>query len=456
MQTGSAIEHDPFRHKLAALVLPIVCQQFMLALVSASDALMLGMIAQEPMAAVSLATQVTFVQNLFLAAITIGLSVLAAQYWGKGDISAVERLFASVLKWTSAVSFAFFLAALVFPHGLMRLFTNDTVLIADGAQYLHAVSPSYLFSGVSQIYLCIFKNTGRAKLAGAVGSASVAANIVLNAILIFGLYGAPALGIEGAALATDAAKLMELLWCMAAMAGDTRVHLRAAYLRRNDAALCRRFWQYTAPVLGNETVWGLGFTMYSVIMGHLGSDAVAANSIASIVKNLAACFCLGLSSGGGILVGNELGAGHPEQARAYGARLCRLAIVCGALSGAALLAAGPLVLRAADLSETAAGYLRWMLVICSYYMIGKSVNTVTISGIFCAGGDSRFGLLCDFITMWCITVPLGFLAAFWLKLPVAAVYCIISLDEIVKLPAVYRHYKQYRWVKDLTAREEPQ
>lgn len=165
--------------------------------------------------------------------------------------------------------------------------------------------------------------------------------------------------------------------------------------------------------------------MYSVIMGHLGSDAVAANSIASIVKNLAGCFCMGLGNGGGIM------------------------------SGLVLLAFSPLILRAANLSVTAEGYLKGMLLICAYYMIGRSVNGVTIRGIFCAGGDSKFGLYCDCISMWCIMVPLGLIAAFVLKLPVLAVYFIISLDEFVKIPAVYLNYKRYRWVKDLTVKTDP-
>lgn len=142
-----------------------------------------------------------------------------------------------------------------------------------------------------------------------------------------------------------------------------------------------------------------------MIMGHLGSDAVAANSIANIVKNLAACFCLGLGNGSGIIVGNELGAGKKDIAREYGGKLTRLSIVCGIASGLVLLIFSLFILMAVDLSAQAEGYLKWMLVMCSCYMVGKSVSCTTIGGIFCAGGDSRFGFLCDTVTMWCIAVP---------------------------------------------------
>lgn len=443
-----------FPKKLITLVLPIAFQQFMLALVSASDALMLGMLRQDALSAVSLAGQLTFVENLFFAAMTIGLSMLAAQYWGKGDNASVEKIFAYVMKITALVSFLFFIACLFFPNALMSIFTNDSSLIDAGAIYLRTVSLSFFLTGISQIFLCTLKNTGKASKSSLISCVSVIVNIVLNAVFIFGLFGFPKLEIAGAALATVIARIIEVVWCIAETVKKESVKLRMSYIIHGSKFLRRNFWKYTAPVLGNEIVWGIGFTMYSVIMGHLGTDAVAANSVANIVKNLVACFCLGLGSGSGIIVGNELGAGKLEKAKAYGQRLCKLSIICGVASGLFLLAVSPLIISVTDLSETASGYLKQMLVICSYYMIGKSVNGTTIAGIFCAGGDSKFGFICDTITMWCITVPLGFIAAFVLKASVIAVYFIISLDEIVKLPAVYRHYKKYKWVKDLTAKTE--
>ncbi len=442
-----------FAKKLLTLVMPIAFQQFMLALVSASDALMLGMLTQNALSAVSLASQITFVENLFFAAMTIGLSMFAAQYWGKQDRISVEKIFAYVMKITAVVSFVFFLASLCFPNDLMRIFTNEQPLIDGGAIYLRTVSLSFFLTGVSQVYLCTLKNTGKATKSSAISSASVIINIVLNAVLIYGLFGFPKLEIAGAALATVIARAIEVIWCILETTKKDSIQLKPSYIVHGDKSLRHDFWKYTTPVLGNEIVWGVGFTMYSVIMGHLGTDAVAANSIANIVKNLVACFCLGLGSGGGIMVGNELGAGRLDMAKIYGRKLCKLSVICGAVSGLLLPALSPLILTVTDLSDTANGYLKWMLVMCSYYMIGKSVNSTTIAGIFCAGGDSKFGFLCDAITMWCVTVPLGMLAAFVFDLPVLAVYFIVNLDEIVKLPAVYRHYIKYKWVKDLTLKK---
>lgn len=439
-----------FRTKIISLVLPIAFQQFMLAVVSASDAVMLGALNQDAMSAVSLAGQIQFVFNLFLAAMTVGTSMFAAQYWGKGDKSAIERLTAVVYCITLPAALLFTVLTAAIPVPLMRIFTNETLLIECGAKYLRSVSFSYLFCGISQIYLCVMKNCGRAFMSSLISSVCVLLNIGLNALLIFGLIGLPALGVIGAALATVIARFIEMIWSLSDSIKKERIKIRAEVFIHFDKTLHKDFWKYTLPVLGNEIVWGVGFTMGTVIIGRLGSDAIAANSIATIAKNLVICFCLGLGAGGGILVGNELGAGNLEKAKLYGGKLCRISVVSGVATGAILLAASPLVMLFAHLTPTANEYLKQMLAVCSYYVIGKSINCTTIGGIFCAGGDSKFGFLCDAITLWVIIVPLSLIAAFALKLPVMTVYVIINLDEIVKLPAVYKHYKKYKWVKDLT------
>ena len=440
-----------FYRKLWGLVFPIAIQNLMTALVSASDAFMLGFVSQTSLSAVSLATQIQFVHNLFMLALTIGATTLAAQYWGKGDTDSVEEILAIVLKISMAVSVVFFIAAMFFSGFLMRIFTNDIRLIQAGIPYLRIVSVSYLFMGFSQIYLCIMKNSGRTAKSTIYGSVAVVINIGFNVIFIFGLAGFPAMGIAGAALATTVSRALELLLTIYENMHRSLVCVRLKYIRNSSKKLKKDFWHYTTPVLGNELVWGCGFTMFSVIMGPLGSDAVAANSVANILKNIIACVCNGIGIGASIIVGNELGKGEMERAREYGNRLFKLAVFAGAVSGLILLAVSP-VLRifTGSLSAQAHSYLKNMMYICTYYMIGKSVNATVIAGVFCAGGDTKFGLKCDAVTMWVILIPIGMITAFVLKLPIMVVYFIISMDEIIKLPAVYRHYKKYNWVRNLT------
>lgn len=440
-----------FTKKLLKLVIPITIQQIMVALVSVSDAVMLGFLNQDSLSAVSLAGQVQFVFSLFIFSVTGGISILAAQYWGINDKKTVEKILGIGMKIMIPVSAVFSAAAFFFPKHLMMCFASDTSLIEKGAEYLRTVSLSYLLLGFSQVYLCIMKNCGKAGIGSLISSSSVAVNIILNWLFIFGIGSFPRLEIAGAALATVISKAVELAWAMLIMLKRDSIKIRLPLCIHCDKNLEADYWKYAFPVLGNNLVWGIGFTMYSVIMGHLGSDA-AANSIANIVKNLAICLCEGIASASAVLVGAELGRGLLDKARNYGSRLCRISLICGIASGVIILCVIPFVPLFASLTEEAQRYLRVMLAVSSYYVVGKAMNMTVISGIFPAGGDSKFGFKCDTVTMWCITVPIGLIAAFLLKLPVTAVYMLINIDEIVKLPAVYRHYKKYKWLRNLTVK----
>lgn len=436
------------RKEIVRLALPIALQQFMTALVGACDAIMLGKLSQDAMSAVSLATQVTFVFNLFMFAFMAGENMFVAQYYGKGDYTGISQVFSLVTKICGCIAVVFLAGTLFFPEQLMRILTNEETLIVLGSEYLRVIGISYVFSGIAQIFLAIMKNCGAVNMSTLINGVMVILNIALNAVFIFGLSGFPKMGIKGAALATVLATVVQFLWSV----GYVLCRIRAVKfsLRSCEKKLFGRFWQKAVPLLINNLAWGIGFSMYSVIMGHLGTDAVAANGIANISKNLVVCFCLGLGNAGSIIVGNRLGADRLQEAKEVGETLTKTAIIAGIVSGIVLIALSPFITKMVDLTPTARGYLQKMLLISSYYIAGKSVNCMTIGGIFAAGGDSKFGMLCDSVTLWCIIVPLGCICAFILKLPVMVVYFVLNLDEIIKLPVVYKHYKKYKWIKNLT------
>ena len=436
------------RKEIVRLALPIALQQFMTALVGACDAIMLGKLSQDAMSAVSLATQVTFVFNLFMFAFMAGENMFVAQYYGKGDYTGISQVFSLVTKSCGCIAVVFLAGTLFFPEQLMRILTNEETLIVLGSEYLRVIGISYVFSGIAQTFLAIMKNCGAVNMSTLINGVMVILNIALNAVFIFGLSGFPKMGIKGAALATVLATVVQFLWSV----GYVLCRIRAVKfsLRSCEKKLFGRFWQKTVPLLINNLAWGIGFSMYSVIMGHLGTDAVAANGIANISKNLVVCFCLGLGNAGSIIVGNRLGADRLQEAKEVGETLTKTAIIAGIVSGLVLIALSPFITKMVDLTPTARGYLQKMLLISSYYIAGKSVNCMTIGGIFAAGGDSKFGMLCDSVTLWCIIVPLGCICAFILKLPVMIVYFVLNLDEIIKLPVVYKHYKKYKWIKNLT------
>lgn len=436
--------------QMLKLVVPIAIQQFMLALVSATDALMLGFVNQESLSAVSLAGQIQFILNLFISGIAAGCGIIIAQYWGKKDVNSIEKVMPVALYINVIFGGLFTVLALTIPGSLMTLFTNDATLIANGSSYLRAVAFSYVLCGISQIYLILLKNIGYASLSSKISSTAVVINICLNTVLIFGFLGAPKLGIVGAAYATVTSRIVELIWAFFAVRHYSSVEIRGSGILHTDKTLTMDFWHYTFPVLGAALVWGIAFSLYSVILGHMGSDAVAANSIASIVKSMVQCVIRGVSAGAGILVGNLLGANELEKARNYGGRITRISIVIGIVTGTVLILLSPLVSGLAPMSDTAREYLQFMMIVLGFNLMGQSVNTTVLDGIFCAGGDSKFDMKGNLGAMWCFSVPLGFIAAFAFHAPVWLVYIIISLDEIVKLPAVYIHYKKYVWVRNIT------
>lgn len=444
------MENEKIYSKFIKIVIPIAAQNLLTSLVSASDALMLGRLNQSSLSAVSLATQVSFVISLFYMALTIGTTILSAQYWGNKDTDKVEDILSIALRYSCIISIIFWLASLLFPQWLMRIFTNDSTLIMLGLSYLRIVSGSYLCMGVTQIYLCIMKNTERTLKSTIYSTISLIINLILNAVLIYGLFGFPEMGIKGAALATLVSKAIELVLVLYENSKKDIVKMRISKFFHWNTRLNHDFIHYTTPVLANSLAWGCGITMFSVIMGHLGNDAVAANSIANIIKNIVACVCMGIGAGSGIIVGNILGLGELEKAKKIGGSLCKLSIIAEIISGLLILAISPFIISMSpSLSMDAKKYLQIMLFVCSYYIIGKSINSTVISGIFCAGGDTKFGLYVDTVTMWIIVIPFGIFTAFIWKLPVIWVYILLNVDEIIKLPAVYIYYKKYKWVKKI-------
>lgn len=445
---------SPVYREVLALTLPIALQNIFSTAVTSADVVMVGCIGQDALSATSLAGQVQFVLNLIFLGLTLGTGLMVAQYWGRKDMHTIERILAIGLKIAFAIALVFFTAAFFFAPQLMRLFTSDQVLITYGSKYLRIVSVSYLFLSISQIYQAVLKSVGQVRKSTMISSTALILNILFNAILIFGWFGIPKMGVAGAALGTLLARGVELAWCLLESVFGKRVHIKWACLREKNRLLLRDFWSYALPITLNGLSWGSAFASYSVIMGHLGSDVVAANSIAVVARNFAMVGCSGLASGAGIYLGALLGKNELEKAGKDSGAILRLTVLMGAAGGILILLASPILLHLVELSETAYGYLRTMLLINAVYVITKALNVMLNNGIFCAGGDTRFGLICDTIDMWCFSVPLGFFCAFCLKLPPMAVYLIISLDELAKLPFAYHHYKSKKWAKNITRKME--
>ena len=445
------IDWGKFYRNVIALVIPMALQNLINVGVSAADVIMLGGVGETALSGASLAGQVQYIMTLFLFGLTSGATVLTAQYWGKGDRDSIEKILGMAVKAAVFVTVLFTVAALAVPDMLMSIFTSDPAVIAEGIRYLRIVAFSYVLMGITQAYLYIMRSVERVVVATVVYLLSLLCNIVLNSIFIFGLMGCPAMGVRGAALGTLCARILEVIL----VAGYARlfnrdIKLRMKYVIHTDRILFRDFMRYALPVVVNEVMWGLGTAANTAILGHMGSPAVAANSVAQVARQLATVVSFGLSSAAAIYLGKTIGEKKQEYAREYSKRFILLSIIMGALGGAVILAVSPVAASALSLSVTAKEYLRLMFFVMSYFVVGQAFNTTMVVGIFRSGGDTRFGLILDVTTMWCCSILLGFIAAFVLKLSVPAVYVILMSDEIIKIPITTWRYRKYRWLRDVT------
>ena len=449
-------EAKPFYRKVVKIGLPIAIQALITQLVEASDTLMLGFLSQSALSAISLATQVHFVLNMIFISINIVISSMSAQYWGKDDHVTVEKTLAFSLKISIGTALLFFFGAFFLPKSLMTLFTNDSELIELGAEYLRIVGFSYIFLGIAYPFLSVLKSTGRVTKSSIFSTTAVFLNLAFNALLIYGLFGFPKMGIRGAALATVISRGVEALLCVIETAFAKKAKFRFKYFIHDDRPVRVQFLKLLPAILGNMAVWGVGQTVFSSIIGHLGSDAVAANSLASVAQRIAVCFCNGVGNGSSVIVGHELGANYLNRAKLYAKKLLRLSVLIGIASALVMFLLTPLIVNVAgmNLTENARMLLRYMIYMMCFYLVAKAANTVFVHGCFYAGGDMKFGLICDAINLWVFIIPIGLLLAFVIKAPVILVYCFLRLDEIVKIPAEIIHYRKYGWVRNITLERE--
>lgn len=448
---NSKQEKQAFYRMVFMLVLPIAMQNLINTAVSSADVVMLNYVSQEALAAVSLATQITFILNVIFYGVSSGASVLTAQYWGKKDYRTIEKIMGITFRISLSVSAVFAAGAIFVPRMLMKIYTGDEALIKEGVMYLRVVGISFMFMAISMMYLNIMRSMERVVLSTVTYFISFIVNIILNATFIFGLFGAPKLGVMGVAIATTSARFVEMMICIIDTRRSRTVKFRLKYLIEKNTELVKDFFKYALPAMGNELMWGTGFSMYTVIMGHLSSDAIAANSIIQVARNLVSVVGFGMANGSAVVIGKAIGEGRADAAKVYAKRLMRVTLISGLVGAALLVLVRPFVLNfAGDLTETAQGYLSIMLWINVQYVVGMIMNSFLICGVFRAGGDAKYGFYCDTIALWLVFVPLGALCGYVLKLPVMWVYFVICMDEFGKLPFNLFHYYKRNWARNVT------
>ena len=439
-------EAKNFYKSLFHIVGPMAIQNLIVAAVTSADVIMLGYVGQTAIAASSLAGQIQFIIVMVATGLSSGLVMLAAQYWGKKDVQSIKILHGAALRISASFGIVFTIGAMFFPELLMKIFTNEEPLIKEGARYLRAISLSYLFFSISQIFQAGFKSIERVKSVTIITTVALLLNIGLNAVFIFGFK----MGIIGVGIATTIARFIEMVLCIIYARTQKDVSFKISNIFTFNKVLNIDFIKFSLPALGNELVWGAAFATYSVILGHMGEDIVAANSVVNVIRQLASIMCFGMAYGGAVVLGKTMGSGDMELAERNAKRLVRSTILAGVAGSILLLCCFPIMPLLAELTPAAAHYRDLLMFINAFSITGAAINTVLICGIFRAGGDAKFGFIMDCISMWVVSVPLGLLAAFVFKLPPIWVYFILYLDEFEKMPVVVIHYLKKGWLKNIT------
>lgn len=452
MNLVSVREEKRHFYKLVfSLVLPMALQNLINVSLTTADVVMLGKVSETSLSASSLAGQVQFIMMLILFGLTSGAGVLASQYWGKKDIKTIEKILGITMRIALMVSVGFTAIVLLFPYQTMSIFSNEKDVIKQGVSFLQIIAVSYIFNSITMVYFNILRSIERVILATIVYSVSLTVNIILNAIFIFGMFGLEPMGIRGSALATLIARSLELVIVLIYalfINKDVRLHLKNLF--PHDKPLMQDFMQYSMPVLFNEFVWGAGTAMNAAIIGHLGQDAVAASSVTQVTRQLAMIIAFGVANATAILVGKAIGENELEKAKLYAKRFLRLSFMMGIIGACVILGISVFAKDMFEISEQAKTYLSFMMIVMSYFAICQSINAVVIVGICRAGGDTKFGVFLDGISLWFISIPLSAIAAFILRLPVQLVYIILLCDEVLKAPVSYWRYKTMKWLKNVT------
>ncbi len=425
-------------------------QNFIASSLNMFDTLMIGQLGENEVAAVGVANQVFFLFNLVANGAAAGCSIFLSQFWGGGDRRSVHKVVGLGLLMNLCIGLLFTGAACAFPGPIIGLFSDDQAVISLGIEYLLLAALSYAFTSVSFLLAGAMRSVGKAWPPMIISAGAVLVNIALNQVFIFGELGAPAMGVRGAALATLIARVVEmalmLVFCFLP-SSPLRGRLRE-YISFTPAFTGKVLLK-TLPILLNESCWAVGTMLYVRAYGHIGTHAIAASQICNTVQNLFMVACFSLASSSLVMIGNQIGAGRREQAVIYSRRFSKLALLVGLILGIAVALSAPAILTLFKVSEQAARAAVAMLRIFSLIAPIRVLNVVLIVGVFRGGGDAGFSLAAEGITMWTIGVPLAFLGAVTLRLPVEQVVLLITLEEIVKCVIALFRLRSNRWLHEV-------
>lgn len=440
-----------FYRLLFSIALPIAVQNLITFMVSMVDTLMVGTLGEIQLSAVSIANNLFFVLTILMFGLAGGSNIMISQYWGKGNVKTIHKILAIMYRVCLLITGIFIFIALFLPKYFMGIFTTDKAVIDFGASYLRIMCIGYLFYSITNCTIMMLRSVKTVSISIIVYTASLVVNSILNWILIFGNLGAPELGIRGAAIATVCARITEFSIVLVFMfIYERKIGLKLEHLLKLDKEILKDYVGLCTPVLCNELLWAIGASMISVIVGRMGTEVVAANSINGVAHQFVTVFIFGMSNATAVIIGNTIGEGKKEKAKEYAYSIGIFSVVMGCISGLMILLIKPFVVDFYNVSYSTKLIAMEIMTVTSGIIVFQSLASNFMMGVLRGGGDAKFVLINDLIFMWLVAIPGGFFVAFVLELPVALVFLVIKCDEILKsLTSVYRVISG-KWVNDVT------
>lgn len=446
----SIFEDKKFLKKTIAIGIPIAVQALLNTTLNLVDTMMIGTLGESTIAAVGLANKVFFVFTLLLFGIVSGSSILTAQYWGKRDVKNIRRVLGISLIIGLSGAFIFMLAGLFMPKVVMSIFTPSKGTISIGASYLVIVALSYPLTAITNCYISLLRATNQVKAPVFISVFSILVNVVLNYTLIFGNFGAPKLGVQGAAIATVIARLVECLSILVVVyisKGPAAAKIKE--LVTFDKEFVKKYFITVSPVIANEFMWGLGVTMYSLVYGRMGDEAVAAITITQNVEQICVVIFQGLSAATAVILGNELGANKIKDAERHSKSFFVLQFMLTIVMGVVCLLIRTPLINLFSVPENIAVDITRCLTVFVFYLPFRMFNLINIVGVLRSGGDTKASLLLDISGVWCVGIPFAFLGGIVLGLPIYYVYAMITIEEVYKFILGLRRYNQKKWLRNI-------
>lgn len=452
MNRGKAFYRD-----VVTLALPIILQNLLSSSMSFLDTFMVGLLGETPMAAVTLANIPVFVIQLATFGLQSGASVLISQYYGKGDTDSINRVLGIGLYAGGGLTLLFGCVMCFIPEQFMSLFGNNSAVISVAADYARIVSFSFFFSTLTQVYLAVHRSMANPKLGLYVLAVPMATNTFLNWVFIFGELGMPAMGVKGAALATTLSCVLQFVIVLIHAFVSKSFRLKPALIFRPGTDMLRRYIRYAAPVVLNETLWGLGNSLYPTIMGHMdGSQAIlAAHGLSGNIVNLVSVAAFGVAGTVAIIIGREIGAGRKDEVYEVGLALDTLAFLVGLITGLlaivlTLFVLEPYLYPLFKLSAEASEIATIMLVVTFSALSVRTFNSANVVGVLRGGGDVKTATLIDLTPLWCVAIPLAALSGLVLRWGILAVQISVAMENVVKFFAGVHRLRSGKWIHDVT------